>query len=145
MIDMNKTFFLRTEDRQPQWHVIDATGQTLGRLATEVATLLRGRHKPSYTAHTDSGDYVVVVNCDKFVVTGNKMLGKEYISYSGWRGGKKVVSLKNKLAAHPTDIIRLAVKGMLPRNNLSRQIFDKLKVYTGSTHPHAAQIKESAR
>lgn len=140
MIDMNKAFFLRKEDRAPQWHVLDAEGQTLGRLATQIATLLRGRHKATYTAHTDSGDYVVVVNADKFVVTGNKMLGKEYISYSGWRGGKKVVSLKNKLAAHPTDIIRLAVKGMLPRTALGRQIIDKLKLYTGNTHPHEAQV-----
>ena len=143
MIDMNKAFFLRTEDRQPQWHVIDATGQTLGRLSTEIATLLRGRHKPTYTSHTDSGDYVVVLNCDKFVVTGNKMLGKEYVSYSGWRSGKKVTCLKNKLAAHPTDIIMLAVKGMLPRNNLSRQIIDKLKLYTGNTHPHTAQVAQA--
>jgi len=141
MIDMNKTFFLRVEDRAPQWHVIDATGQTLGRLATEVATLLRGRHKPTYTAHTDSGDYVVVINADKFVVTGNKMLGKEYVSYSGWRSGKKVTNLRDKLAKHPTDIIRLAVKGMLPRTSLGRQIFTKLKVYTEATHPHTAQIK----
>jgi len=145
MIDMNKTFFLRKEDRAPEWHVIDAEGQTLGRLATQIATLLRGRHKPTYTAHTDSGDYVIVLNGDKFVVTGNKMLGKEYVSYSGWRSGKKVTCLKNKLAAHPTDIIRLAVKGMLPRTSLGRQIIDKLKVYTGNTHPHMAQIKESAR
>jgi len=140
MIDMNKAFFLRKEDRAPQWHVLDAQGQTLGRLATQIATLLRGRHKATYTAHTDSGDYVVVLNADKFVVTGNKMLGKEYVSYSGWRNGKKVTNLKNKLQAHPTDIIRLAVKGMLPRTSLGRQVFTKLKVYTGDTHPHAAQI-----
>ncbi|MDQ5890323.1 MAG: large subunit ribosomal protein [Candidatus Dependentiae bacterium] len=144
MIDMNKTFFLRVEDRAPEWHVIDAEGQTLGRLATQIATLLRGRHKPTYTAHTDGGDYVVVLNADKFKVTGNKMLGKEYVSYSGWRGGKKVVSLKNKLAAHPTDIIRLAVKGMLPRTSMGRQVIDKLKVYTGNIHPHTGQVKQSA-
>ncbi|MDQ5940543.1 MAG: large subunit ribosomal protein [Candidatus Dependentiae bacterium] len=142
MIDMNKAFFLRVEDRAPEWHVIDAEGLTLGRLSTQIATLLRGRHKPQYTAHTDSGDYVIVLNCDKFIVTGNKMLGKEYISYSGWRGGKKVVTLQNKLAAHPTDIIRLAVKGMLPRTSMGRQVIDKLKLYTGDTHPHIGQAPQ---
>jgi len=141
---MNKAFFLRKEDRAPEWHVIDAEGQTLGRLATQVATLLRGRHKPTYTAHTDSGDYVVILNCDKFKVTGNKMLGKEYVSYSGWRGGKKVTSLRDKLAKHPTDIIMLAVKGMLPRTALGRQILTKLKCYTGNEHPHIAQVKQAA-
>ena len=139
-MDMNKTFFLRKEDRAPEWHVIDAEGETLGRLAVRVANLLRGRDKANYTPHTDSGDYVVVTNCTKIHVTGNKMDDKEYVRYSGWRSGRKVRSLKEMLEKHPTDVIRKAVKGMLPKNRLSSAILGKLKVYTGSEHPHQAQV-----
>jgi large subunit ribosomal protein L13 len=141
MKDMNKAFILRPEDRAPEWHVLDAKGQTLGRLATQIATLLRGRHKPSFTHHTDSGDYVVVLNCADIAVTGDKLEGKEYITVSGWRGGKRVTALKDMLAKKPTEVVRLAVKGMLPRNTLSRQILSKLKVYAGGEHPHVAQVR----
>ena len=142
-MDMNKAFFLRKEDRAPEWHVIDASGQTLGRLATQIADLLRGRGKAYYTPHTDSGDYVVVTNCTKFKVTGDKMDDKQYVRYSGWRSGRKVRSLKEMLEKHPTDVIRKAVLGMLPKNRLSNKMITKLKVYTGSEHPHKAQVKAS--
>lgn len=141
MADMNKTFFLRKEDRAPQWHVIDATDQTLGRLATRVADMLRGRDKAVYTPHTDGGDYVVITNCKKINVTGNKMQDKEYVRYSGWRSGRKVTSLRDMLEKHPTDVIRQAVKGMLPKNKLSAQVLDKLKIYEDAHHPHQAQVK----
>lgn len=140
-MDMNKTFFLRKEDRAPEWHVIDATDQTLGRLATQVADLLRGRGKAIFTPHTDCGDYVVITNCKKINVTGDKLKAKEYVRYSGWRSGRKVRSLEEMLEKHPTQVIRKAVLGMLPKNRLSNQIITKLKVYTGSEHPHEAQVK----
>lgn len=139
-MDMNKAFFLRKEDRAPKWHVIDATDQTLGRLATRIADLLRGRGKAEYTPHTDSGDYVVVTNCTKFVVTGSKLEDKEYVRYSGWRSGRKVRTLKEMIAKHPEDVIRKAVQGMLPKNRLSSQVLSKLKLYTGAEHPHIAQV-----
>ncbi|MGD1997355.1 MAG: 50S ribosomal protein L13, partial [Candidatus Dependentiae bacterium] len=101
---MNKTFFLRKEDRAPEWHHINAEGETLGRLAVRVADLLRGRNKANYTPHTDSGDYVVVTNCTKINVTGNKLEDKEYVRYSGWRSGRKVRSLKEMLELHPTQV-----------------------------------------
>lgn len=140
-MDMNKAFFLRKEDRAPEWHLVDAEGETLGRLAVRVADLLRGRDKAIYTPHTDSGDYVVVTNCTKIVVTGNKMDDKEYVRYSGWRSGRKVRSLKEMLEKHPTQVIRKAVLGMMPKNKLSNASIMKLKVYVGSEHPHAAQLK----
>lgn len=140
-MDMNKAFFLRKEDRAPEWHLVDAEGETLGRLAVRVADLLRGRNKAIYTPHTDSGDYVVVTNCTKIVVTGNKMDDKEYVRYSGWRSGRKVRSLKEMLEKHPTQVIRKAVLGMMPKNKLSNASIMKLKVYVGSEHPHAAQLK----
>ena len=143
IMDMNKAFFLRKEDRAPEWHVIDAKDETLGRLATRIADLLRGRGKAYYTSHTDSGDYVVVTNCDKFKVTGDKLESKEYVRYSGWRSGRKVRTLKEMLEKHPTQVIRQAVKGMLPKNRLSNQLITKLKCYTGTEHPHTAQVKAS--
>jgi len=139
-MDMNKAFFLRKEDRAPQWHVVDATDQVLGRLAVQIANLLRGRGKAGYTPHTDTGDYVVVLNCAKFAVTGSKLEDKEYVRYSGWRSGRKVRTLKEMIAKHPEEIIRKAVRGMLPKNKLSSQVLSKLKLYTGSEHPHKAQI-----
>ena len=139
-MDMNKSFFLKNEDRKPKWHVIDASDKVLGRLATSIADILRGKDKPEYTPHTDSGDYVVVTNCDKIVLTGNKWEDKIYKSYSGWRGGLKERSAQDVLKKDPSFLIKAAVKGMLPKNNLSRSIIKKLKVYTGSEHPHEAQV-----
>ena len=138
-MDMNKSFVLRKEDRSPEWHVIDASGKVLGRLATHVADVLRGKDRPEYTPHTDSGDYVVIINCDKIVLTGNKWKDKIYRSYSGWRSGLKERSAREVFEKDPTRIIRAAVKGMLPKNKLNRQIIKKLKIYVGSEHPHKAQ------
>lgn len=138
-MDMNKAFFLRKEDRAPQWWVVDAEGVVLGRLATKIANRLRGKDKATHTPHTDGGDYVVVLNADKVKLTGNKLTDKEYERYTGWMGGLKVRTAQEVLQKHPTQLIELAVKGMLPKNKLSRQIIKKLKVYTGTDHPHVAQ------
>lgn len=144
-MNMNRTFFLKKEDRDPQWILIDASGQVLGRLATQIAEILRGKNRPEYTPHTDSGDYVVVINADKIVLTGDKWEGKTYESYSGWIGGLKVRTASEMLEKHPTKIIEKAVEGMLPKNRLSRQIVKKLKVYVGVDHPHHAQITTSVK
>ena len=143
-MSMNKAFVLKKEDRRPQWQVLDAKGKILGRLATRIADKLRGKDKPYYTPHTDSGDYVVVINADQVVLSGNKLEDKEYISFSGWMGGKKVLSAKEMFEKHPTKIITNAVKGMLPKNKLNKEIIKKLKVYVGSDHPHKAQIAKAA-
>lgn len=146
LVDMNSAFFLRKEDNEnPKWRIIDAEGKVLGRMATEIADILRGKNKPYFTPHTDSGDYVVVINASKVVLTGNKMEGKEYAHYTGWIGGRKVTSAKELLAKHPDRIITLAVKGMLPKNILSRYLLRKLRVYPGSEHPHASQKPEGAK
>lgn len=140
--DINKAFFLRKEDRNPQWHVIDAEGKVVGRLATEVANILRGKNKPEYTPHTDTGDYVVIINAEKAVFTGNKLNQKTYETYSGHIGGKKVLTAKQVMEKKPEQILTLAVKRMLPKESaLSRSIFKKLKVYKGNKHPHIAQAK----
>ena len=139
-MDMNKCFFLRKEDRKPQWHVIDASNQVLGRLATQVADILRGKDEPEFTPHTDSGDYVVITNCEKIKLTGNKWEDKIYASYSGWRGGLKQKTAKDVFQQDPTKLVKFAVKGMLPKNKLSNQIVKKLKVYAGDKHPHEAQV-----
>ena len=142
-MDMNKTFFLRKEDANPQWRLIDANGKVLGRLATEIATILRGKDQAEFTRHTHSGDYVVVINAEKIVLTGNKWDGKQYLSYSGYMGGQKVKTARDLLNKTPEKLIELAVKRMLPRTNkstLSRSILKKLKVYAGDQHPHIAQI-----
>ncbi|QQR53474.1 50S ribosomal protein L13 [bacterium] len=136
---MNKAFYLKKEDRAPKWRVIDAEGKILGRLATQIADALRGKDKPYYTPHTDCGDYVVVINADKVVMTGQKMSDKEYVTYSGWMSGKKVTLAKDLMKKHPTKIVELAVKRMLPKNTLNSDIYRKLKVYAGSEHPHKAQ------
>lgn len=137
--DMNKAFFLRKEDQKPQWVVLDATGRSLGRLATEVADRLRGKDKPEYTPHGDAGDYVVIINAQDVVLSGNKWNDKIYTTYSGYMSGKKELSAKELVAKHPTKIIELAVQRMLPKNKLSRQVIKKLRVYVGSEHPHTAQ------
>lgn len=137
---MNKTFFLRKEDVAPTWKLIDAEGQILGRLATDIADALRGKDKAVYTPHTDGGDYIVVINAEKVKLTGDKLEQKEYDRYSGWMGGYKVRTAKEMLEKHPTHLVEHAVKGMLPKNKLSRQVIKKLKVYAGSEHPHKAQL-----
>ena len=139
-MDMNKAFNLKKEDSNPQWRLVDAQGKILGRLATEIADTLRGKNRPNYTPHTDGGDYVVVINAEKIVLTGNKWEDKIYDRYTGWMGGYKVTTAKEMLVKHPTEIVHHAVKGMLPKNKLNRQILKKLKNYTGSEHPHKAQI-----
>lgn len=138
-MNMNKAFFLRKEDRKPQWKLIDATGKTVGRLTTQIADMLRGKDKPYYTPHTDGGDYVVVINADKVVFTGKKWQDKQYDRYTGWMGGYKVTSAQDMKAKHPDHIIRHAVKGMLPKNKLSNAMLKKLKVYADDKHPHVAQ------
>ena len=144
MMNMNRSFVLKKEERAPQWRLVDAEGKVLGRLATEVADALRGKDKPYYTPHTDSGDYVIVVNADKIVLTGNKWEDKEYVRYSGWMGGKKVATAREMKEKHPTMIIEMAVKGMLPKNKLSSQILKKLNVYVGAEHPNKAQVAKAA-
>lgn len=139
---MNRAFYLRNEDRKPQWILVDAKDKILGRLATEIADVLRGKNKPQYTPHTDSGDYVVVINAEKVKLTGNKVEQKMYVRYSGWIGGKKETTVEQMLIKHPTFIVEHAVKGMLPKNKLARQQIRKLKVYVGSEHPHKAQLSK---
>ncbi|MDY6876807.1 MAG: 50S ribosomal protein L13 [Chloroflexota bacterium] len=136
---MKKTYVTREEDIQREWHVVDATGQTLGRLATQVAHILRGKHKPIYSPAVDTGDYVIVVNAERVHVTGRKLDQKTYYRHSGYPGGLKAITLRNLLQKHPTRVIEYAVRGMLPRNRLGRRMFKKLKVYAGPEHPHAAQ------
>ncbi|HMQ50672.1 MAG TPA: 50S ribosomal protein L13 [Anaerolineae bacterium] len=133
------TISAKAQEVQHDWYVIDARGQTLGRLATQVATILRGKHKPIFTPHVDCGDYVVVVNADKVHVTGQKMTQKMYYRHSGYPGGLKEISLRDQLQKFPERVIEAAVRGMLPRNRLGRQMFKKLKVYAGPNHPHQAQ------
>lgn len=137
-----KTISMRAEDVQRSWYVIDANNQTLGRLATEVARRLRGKHKAEYTPHVDTGDYIVVVNADKVRVTGNKTTDKMYYRHSGYPGGIKSVNFQKLRETHPDRIIEKAVKGMMPRNPLGRAMLRKLKVYAGPEHPHSAQQPE---
>ena len=134
-----KTFLPKVNLDGRQWHVIDADGAVLGRLAVQVANLLRGRHKPVYTAHLDAGDFVVVINAEKIAVTGKKETEKFFMSYSGWRGGEKFASVADVRAKQPEKLIMHAVKGMLPKNRLGDQLLTKLKVFKGTEHPHSAQ------
>jgi large subunit ribosomal protein L13 len=143
-MDMNRAFILRKEDRNPQWRVIDAKGQTLGRMATQIADILRGKDKPYFTPHTDCGDYVVVINAQDVVLTGNKWNDENWHTwYTGWIGGYKTMSAKELLKKNPEKFFNLAVKGMLPKNKLSRQLIKKLKVYAGEQHPHMGQKPEA--
>ncbi len=121
------------------WYVVDAAGQTLGRLATRLSQVLQGKHKPAYTPHTDTGDFVVVVNAEKIVLTGKKLDQKKYHRYSGYKGGLTSVTARKQLQDHPERVLEAAVQGMVPRNRLGRQMLTKLKVYAGATHPHVAQ------
>ncbi len=138
--NMNSAFFLRIEDRAPKWKLIDAEGKILGRLATEIADKLRGKDKPYFTPHTDCGDYIVVINAEKVALTGDKWDQKQYDRYSGWIGGYKVATAREVRAKRPTDLLYLAVKRMLPKNRLAQAMLEKLKLYVGATHPHAAQL-----
>lgn len=134
-----KTFVAKPETVKRDWYVVDAEGKTLGRLATEIARRLRGKHKPEYTPHVDTGDYIVVVNAEKVAVTGNKAQDKMYYSHTGFPGGIKSISFEKLIAKKPEMVIQKAVKGMLPRGPLGRAMFRKLKVYAGAEHSHVAQ------
>ena len=134
-----KTYVATPQDRERNWLVVDAEGQTLGRLATQIADALRGKRKPAYTPHVDVGDFVVVVNAEKVAVTGAKRQQKMYYRHSGYPGGLKSRTLNDMLERRPEEVIRLAVRGMLPKNRLARKQLTKLKVYAGPDHPHAAQ------
>jgi large subunit ribosomal protein L13 len=135
----NMTVSAKPETVKQDWYVVDASGKTLGRLASELARRLRGKHKPVYTPHVDTGDYLVVINADKVAVTGNKLKDKMYYRFTGYIGNLKSESLGQALNAHPERVIETAVKGMLPKNPLGRAMYRKLKVYKGSEHPHSAQ------
>ncbi|EDM66310.1 MULTISPECIES: 50S ribosomal protein L13 [Moritella] len=134
-----KTFVATPSTIKREWFVVDAEGKTLGRLATEIASRLRGKHKPEFTPHADTGDYIIVVNCEKIVVTGNKAKGKIYYSHTGYIGGIKSISFEKLIEKAPERVIQSAVKGMLPKGPLGRAMFRKMKVYAGPEHNHAAQ------
>ena len=134
-----KTFVATPANRERNWLVVDATGQTLGRLATQIADTLRGKRKPEYTPHIDTGDFVIVINAEKISVTGKKLSDKKYYRHSGFPGGLKSRTLEEMLDRRPEEVIRLAVRGMLPKNRLARRQITKLKVYAGPEHPHEAQ------
>jgi large subunit ribosomal protein L13 len=134
-----KTWNAKPGEIAREWYVVDAEGQTLGRLATRIADTLRGKNKPQYTPHVDTGDFVVVVNCEKIQVTGQKLDKKIYYRHSGFPGGLRERTLREQLERRPTEVLRKAVKGMLPRNSLGRAQLTKLKIYAGAEHPHEAQ------
>jgi large subunit ribosomal protein L13 len=135
-----KTHLPKVNLDQRKWHVIDANGAILGRLAVQIADTLRGKNKPVYTAHLDAGDFVVVINADKVAVTGKKETEKLFMTYSGWKGGERYKSVAQIRAKHPEQLITHAVRGMVPKNRLGRVLMTKLKVYKGDKHPHAAQV-----
>ena len=134
-----KTYQAKKEELEYQWYLINAEGKVLGRLATKLANLLRGKNKPTYTPHLDTGDFVIVINAQKVVLTGKKMKDKIYYHHTGYPGGIKEMSAEKLLAKKPPEMIRVAVKGMLPKNSLGRQMLRKLKIYAGPNHPHEAQ------
>ena len=138
-----KTYTARVEDMERGWFLVNAEGKTLGRLASEIAQVLRGKHKPIYTPHLDCGDYVIVVNADKVQVTGRKLDQKMYYHHTGYPGGIKSISLRNQLQKHPERVLQAAVRGMMPKNRLGRKMLKKLKVYAGNSHPHQAQQPKS--
>ncbi|MDD3807392.1 MAG: 50S ribosomal protein L13 [Candidatus Marinimicrobia bacterium] len=138
-----KTYTAKLSDIEQKWYIIDATDMVLGRLSSEVAQLLRGKHKPTFTPHLDMGDYVIIVNAEKVRVTGNKASYKQYFHHTGYPGGTRFKSYKDLQATNPEAVILHAVKGMLPHNRLGRQLIKKLKVYRGPEHPHAAQKPET--
>jgi large subunit ribosomal protein L13 len=134
-----KTYVANPAEIERSWYIVDAEGQTLGRLASQIAAVLRGKHKPTFTPHVDCGDYVIVVNAEKIHVTGQRLEQKKYYRHSGYPGGLREISLADQLERYPTRPVELAVKGMLPKNKLGRKMFKKLKVYAGTEHPHQAQ------
>ncbi len=136
------TFMAKAQDVQRKWYIVDAEGKTLGRLATEIASILKGKHKPIYTPHVDTGDFVVVINAEKIVVTGNKASQKLYRRHSGYQGGLTEIPYEVMMKKHPERIISIAVRGMIPHNKLGSQMIKKLKVYAGTEHPHTAQQPE---
>ncbi len=136
---MDKTYVPKQDEIERNWYITDASGKTLGRLASRIATILRGKNKPYFTPHLDTGDFVIVTNAEKIRVTGNKETQKTYERYSGYAGGRKVVPFEQVMERHPERIIESAVWGMLPHNKLGRKILTKLKVYQGEEHPHKAQ------
>jgi len=138
-----KTYSAKPQEVKSEWHVVDATDKTLGRLASEIARRLRGKHKPQYTPHVDTGDHIIVVNAEKIHVTGNKLSDKIYYHHTGYIGNLKSISLGKLLEKHPERVVQKAVKGMMPKNSLGRAMFRKLHVYVGPDHPHTAQQPSS--
>lgn len=139
---MKTTFMANAQTIERKWYVVDAEGKTLGRLAAEVAKVLRGKHKPTFTPHVDTGDHVIVINAEKITVTGKKLIQKEYFRHSGYPGGSRFMKLGMMLEKYPERVVEMAVRGMLPKNKLGAQQYRKLNVYAGSEHPHAAQKPE---
>jgi len=137
-----KTFMAKKEDQKRCWYILNAEGKILGRLASQAANILRGKTKPEFTPHIDTGDHIIIVNAEKIQLTGEKLLQKQYYRHSGYPGGLKVTSANKMLIEKPELIIKKAIKGMLPKNKLGRQIFKKLRVYTGPNHPHEAQMPQ---
>jgi large subunit ribosomal protein L13 len=139
---IQKTYAPKPQDIERKWWIVDAKGQNLGRLASRIATILRGKHKPIYAPNADVGDFVVVINCEQITVTGNRMLQKQYHRHSGYHGGLTSTTLQDQLKRHPDRVLGAAIKGMLPKNALGRAMYSKLKIYAGEAHPHAAQKPE---
>ncbi|WCK54793.1 50S ribosomal protein L13 [Aneurinibacillus sp. Ricciae_BoGa-3] len=139
---MRTTYIAKPNEVERKWYVVDAEGQTVGRLASEVASILRGKLKPEYTPHVDTGDFVVIINADKVVFTGKKLSDKKYYRHSGYQGGLRVTTAGQMLATKPERVLELAIKGMLPKNRLGRKLATKLNVYAGTEHPHQAQQPE---
>jgi large subunit ribosomal protein L13 len=138
-----KTYVVKEADIERKWILVDAEGQNLGRLASRIAQVLKGKHKPTYSPHLDGGDYVIVVNADKIAVTGRKMDQKMYYRHTGYPGGIRETNLRGLLDRHPTHALKFAVRGMLPKNRLGRRMIKKLKIYAGPEHPHQAQLPEA--
>lgn len=139
---LKRTFSAKKSEVEEKWWLVDAEGKVLGRMASEIARILRGKNKPIFTPHVDTGDFVIVINADKVRFTGNKLKGKVYYHHSGYIGGLKSITAEKLLEKKPTEVVRKAVKGMLPKNRIGRELLKKLKVYTGGEHPHQAQQPE---
>ncbi len=143
MSKLQKTYSMKESEIRKKWYIVDAQGKILGRLATEIATILRGKNKPTFTPHMDMGDYVIVINAEKVKLTGTKSQDIEYFSHSQFPGGKKFTNIQKMMQVKPEFVVEHAIKGMLPRNRLGRKMFKNLKVYAGAAHPHAAQMPEA--